>query len=289
MNDNKKTSSILTKLYGGLNMSWITVLLLALGSAVVTAIFLVAPVFKDTSFEQMGVTMEAWIFLAVLIMVNCKSPLEAACKVFVFFLVSQPLIYLFQVPFSWQGWGLFSYYPRWFVLTLATFPASWVGWFIRKRDWRSALILFPVMLLLGVHGASFFQTAAQRFPQFLLAGLFCLGQMVLYAVLFLPKPALWLTGAVLPAVIVLVYTLAQPPLSLNVTYDLDEAFSEEAVLTVSDGDMARIQLIDPAEGTLYLYVHKYGTTTLTVTDGETVNTYTLHVYYDKGVARVEIT
>ena len=36
-----------------------------------------------------------------------RQPLICAAKVFVFFLISQPLIYLFQVPFSQDGWGLF--------------------------------------------------------------------------------------------------------------------------------------------------------------------------------------
>ena len=70
------------------------------------------------------------IFFAVIIMSNCKKPLESALKTFAFFLISQPLIYLLQVPFSPMGWGLFSYYPYWFYWTPATFPMAFVGWFI---------------------------------------------------------------------------------------------------------------------------------------------------------------
>ena len=85
------------KLFGGIDMKWWKVIVLAVASAVITFIFLVVPIFENTSFYNMGVTFEAWILLAVFIMANCKKPLESALKTFVFFLISQPLIYLFQV------------------------------------------------------------------------------------------------------------------------------------------------------------------------------------------------
>lgn len=140
---------LIGKLYGGLDMSWKNVILLAVGSAVLTAIFLIVPIFKDTSFEMMGVTFEAWIFLAVIIMVNCKNPLESALKTFVFFLLSQPLIYLLQVPFSFLGWQILKYYYNWILWTLLTFPMAFIGWFITKKNWLSVLIFAPVFAFLG--------------------------------------------------------------------------------------------------------------------------------------------
>ena len=115
------------KLFGGIDMKWWKVIVLAVASAVITFIFLVVPIFENTSFYNMGVTFEAWILLAVFIMANCKKPLESALKTFVFFLISQPLIYLFQVPFSNMGWGLFMYYRYWFYWTLLTFPMAFAG------------------------------------------------------------------------------------------------------------------------------------------------------------------
>ena len=103
------------RIYGGLNMSWRNVILFAVGTAVLTSVFLIVPIFKNTSFIRMGVTLESWIFFAIIIMANCnkqeitknagffekiKEPLICAAKVFVFFLISQPLIYLFEVPFK---------------------------------------------------------------------------------------------------------------------------------------------------------------------------------------------
>ena len=103
------------------------------GNPVLTAIFLIMPVFRNTSFERMGVYLEAWIFFAIIIMANCKTPLESALKTFIFFLISQPLIYLIQVPFSSMGWQLFGYYRTWFIWTLLTFPMAYIGWYIKKK------------------------------------------------------------------------------------------------------------------------------------------------------------
>ena len=73
------------KLYGGISLTWPAVILYAVGTAVLTTIFLVVPIFRDTSFMRMGETLEAWIFFAVIIIANCKTPLESALKTFVFF------------------------------------------------------------------------------------------------------------------------------------------------------------------------------------------------------------
>ena len=63
-------------LYGGIRMSWIKVILFAVVIAAVTAVFMIFPVFENTSFHNMGVTFEAWFFFAIIIMANCQSPIE---------------------------------------------------------------------------------------------------------------------------------------------------------------------------------------------------------------------
>lgn len=72
------------KVYGGLPMGWPVVILYAVGTALLTTAFLLIPIFENTSFYRVGVTFEAWIFFAVIIMANCKKPLESALKTFVF-------------------------------------------------------------------------------------------------------------------------------------------------------------------------------------------------------------
>ena len=140
------------KIYGGLNMSWPAVILFAVATAILSAVFLLVPIFRRTSFARMGETFEAWIFFAVIIMANCKKPLESALKTFVFFVVSQPLIYLIQVPFSEMGWGLFGYYRFWIVWTLLTFPMAYVGWYIFHATGSIVLAFIGSMALVGLGG-----------------------------------------------------------------------------------------------------------------------------------------
>lgn len=167
-------------------MSWVKLIIFSVVIAVVTALFLIIPFFGDTSFERVGVHLEAWILFAVIIMSNCKKPLESALKVFVFFLISQPLIYLIQVPFSWMGWDLFSFYSYWFKITLCTFPAAFVGWFITKKNWISALILLPVIAFLGLTTYQCGVECIKSFPHLILATIFCILQIVVYVIVFFP-------------------------------------------------------------------------------------------------------
>lgn len=273
------------KLYGGLPMSWPAVILFAVGTAVLTAVFLIVPIFKDTSFERMGVTFEAWIIFAVLIMANCKQPLESALKTFVFFLVSQPLIYLFQVPFSYMGWSLFGYYRTWFIWTLLTFPMAWVGWYITKRNWWSLLILTPVLLLLSIEGVGCFRFAAAHFPRLLVAALFCLGQVLLYLTVFTETRLQKLTGLLLPLAAALVILLARPQVDLTSTMFLpdDPILTEEAVVTVEDTQLAEISVASTGKDSMVcIRAGQFGSTGFVIRDGENEYRYTLTIYEDEG-------
>ena len=273
------------KVYGGLPMTWPALLLFALAAAVVTAVFLIVPVFKNTSFERMGVTFEAWIFFAVIIMANCKKPLESALKTFVFFLVSQPLIYLFQVPFSAMGWGLFGYYKTWFIWTLLTFPMAYIGWYITKKNWLSLLILAPVLLYLSAEAFGGLRFTAAHFPRQLFMAFFCMGQVLLY--LFAFTGNLWqrMAGLLLPLAAALLILLARPQLELNSTMFLpdDPVLSESAVVTVEDESLAEISVVSTGEDSM-IRVHsgKYGTTGFAIRDGEIEYRYTLTIYQDEG-------
>lgn len=92
----------LQKLFGGINLTWPKLIAFAVIMGIYTA--LMAMLVPDgNSFHDIVVTMEWWVLPAILIIVNCKKPLEAALKTFVFFLISQPLVYLIQVPFNGMG------------------------------------------------------------------------------------------------------------------------------------------------------------------------------------------
>ena len=273
------------KLFGELNMSWLTVILFAVAAAVVTTVFLAVPVFKDTSFERMGVTLEAWIFFAVIIMANCRKPLESALKTFVFFLVSQPLIYLFQVPFSSLGFGLFGYYRYWFILTLLTFPAAFVGWYITKKNWLSLLILFPVLVFLTDTYVSSFRFAFRHFPCLLVTAVFCLLQVILYLYVFTSN--LWqkLIGFLVPLIGIFIFLMVRPQLDINGTNFLpdDPVLSESAVIVTEEGGIAKISIERTGEDSMIrVRSKKYGTMDFSIQDGDTEYNYTLEIYEDSG-------
>ena len=62
---------------------------------------------------------------------NSKSAKESALKCFIFFLISQPLIYLFQDIVT--GKHLFiTYYRYWFMWTIACVPMGYIGYYMKK-------------------------------------------------------------------------------------------------------------------------------------------------------------
>ena len=281
------------KLFGGLNMSWTAVIVFAVCTAVLTAVFLLVKVFDETSFERMGVNLEAWIFFAVIIMANCKKPLESALKVFVFFLISQPLIYLIQVPFSSMGWGLFRYYTYWFILTLATFPVAYLGWYINKKNWLSLVILLPVIGYLTLMYVDGFREAAGNFPHLIVMALFCLGQVLLYLYAFTENIWQKLVGFILPLAIVVILSLVEPPLNIHTNRFLpdDPVLTENAVITVDDPDVAKITIGKTGENSMiWIDTTNLGTTAFTIKDGDKVYRYTVVIYKDKqGTVQIDIT
>ena len=270
------------KIYGGLNMSWPVVMMYSVAAALLTSIFLILPVFKDTSFARMGVTFEAWIFFAVIIMANCRTPLESALKTFVFFLISQPLIYLIQIPFTVLGWRIFMYYRYWFIWTLLTLPMAYIGWYITKKNWLSLLILAPVLCYLTWLYADGFRTAYSHFPRMLVMALFCLLQVLIYLYVFTEKTVQKLIGLVAPLAVMFALTLITPEADINTTQFLpgDPVLSEEASVTVDDPEIT-VQVEKTGEDSMIgIQARKYGTTAFTITDGENEYHYSLEIYED---------
>ena len=280
----------LNKLYGGINMSWPKVIIFAVGTAVLTAVFLCVPVFKNTSFYRMGEFYEAWIFFAVIIMSNCKKPLESALKTFVFFLISQPLIYLLQVPFASMGWGLFGYYRVWFIITLLTFPVAFAGWYITKKNWWSVLIFSPIIVSLGIIAFGTLKDAINHFPFMLLASLFCIAQIAIYIIVFFPKASQKSVGTVLLAVTVIIMLLSSARVNLNVNDFLPDnpELSNEATVSVENPDIAQVELLDPQEASVHISAHKYGETAVIISDADRELRYTLEIYDDDGVSRAKL-
>ena len=193
----------LDTIFGKINMTWPKVIIMSLALGAWTALMaLVVP--DGNSFHDIAVTMEWWVLPALIIIVNCKTPLDAALKTFVFFLISQPLIYLIQVPFSDQGFGLFRYYSRWFIITLATFPGAFLGWYVKKDQWYSGIILSVMTALLVITGVDCIKNFPETFPNHLITTIYCFlgAALFIFAIFKNWTPRLVSIGITLASVVV---------------------------------------------------------------------------------------
>ena len=284
---------LIDKLYGGINFTWPKLIMFAVGAAVLTSIFLIVPIFKDTSFAKMGETLEAWIFLAIIIIANSKKPLESALKTFVFFLISQPLIYLMQVPFNWQGWGIFQYYKFWFILTLCTFPAAYIGWYIKKKNWLSLVILMPILILLALIAKDGINHVIYEFPHLLLMVVFCIAQILLYLYVFTESVAQKIAGLLAPIVVVAAMLLMPQTVDFSSTQFLPDnpVLTEKASIIVDNPDIAEIRVSNTGEdSTIFIHVHAYDKTSFTIKDSDKEYRYDINIYEDSlGVSQIDIT
>ncbi len=234
------------KRFGQLDLTWNKLILFAVIAGVYTGVMALLPFAKDTSFADISITFEWWVLFGILIIVNSKSPLDAGLKCFVFFLISQPLVYLVQVPFSSLGWGIFRYYPGWFLWTLCTFPMGFVGWYMKKEAWWSLLILVPMLAFVGYHYMGFFREALSFFPQHLLSAVFCAVTVILYPLCIFGKKGLRLAGLAVALLILAVMTvlvLTGARSSYNTTLLLE---SEDRQLSFDDSWTAELE--DPSFG-----------------------------------------
>ena len=160
-------------LFGSINLTWKKLIIFAIIAGTYTAIMAMLPITKDTSFRDIAIMFEWWILFGIIILANSRSPVDSALKAFVFFLISQPLVYLIQVPFSSMGWSLFGYYRYWFYWTLATIPMGYIGYYIQKKNWLSVLILSPMIVVLVSLGLGYINRAIENFPHHILSGIAC--------------------------------------------------------------------------------------------------------------------
>ena len=198
---------IIKKLFGGIDLTWIKTIIFAVLAGAYTALIAILPYAKDTSFANISIYFEVWILFGIIIITNSKSPLDSGLKCFVFFLISQPLVYLIQVPFTELGWGIFVYYRTWFIWTLFTFPMGFIGYFMKKDKWWGLLILAPILLLLSYHYALFLSKDIYFFPHHLLSTIFCAVTLLIYPVFIFDNKKIRITGAILSILIIIGMTV----------------------------------------------------------------------------------
>ncbi len=195
------------KLFGQINLTWKKLILFAVIAGVYTGVMAAMPWTKDTSFADISISFEWWVLFGILIIVNSKTPLDSALKCFVFFLISQPLVYLVQVPFFSRGWEIFGYYKNWIVWTLLTFPMGFIGWYMKKEKWWSLLILVPMLAFVGWHYLGFLQEVRSFFPNHLLSAIFCAVTVIGYPLWIFSDKRIRTVGLAVSLVILAAATL----------------------------------------------------------------------------------
>ena len=267
---------MLKKLFGGINMTWARVILFAIITGVYTS-FMAMYVPDGNSFHEIAVRPEALILFAIIIICNCKTPKEAAFKTFVFFLISQPLVYLVQVLIGYKGWHIFSFYKYWFIITLFTFPGAYIGWYIKKNNVLGGIILSVMTVMLAQLGVFFGRDMIANFPNHLLSMIFCLAliAVLIIGVLQDKKARLAAGGITIAALIVFIAlaTVQGKPEKVAANILLDEEIyqlAESWTVSVENEKISTGEIRTNVVGKTELFMHFYkpGSNTVTLTDAE---------------------
>ncbi len=230
---------LVKKLFGGIDLTWPKLIIAAVIAGVFTAAMAILPAVRYTSFHAITVTFEVWVLFGIIIIMNSKSNMDSALKCFVFFLISQPLVYLIQVPFSWQGWGLFGYYKYWFIWTVLCLPMGYIGYYMKKGKWWGYLILFPMVVLTASSYITYLKDFMFSRPNYILISLFCACAMILYPLAVFEDKRIRTVGAVIGAMIVIAATglcIMRPPVYDTVLMVSSDETVFDGSYTASLGD-----------------------------------------------------
>jgi len=251
------------KLFGEINLTWLKVIILAIVIGIYTAIMAMLPLTAHTSFSDLAVTFEVWIFMGIFIIMNSKSPKDSALKCFIFFLISQPIIYLLQDVIN--GSHLFkTYYKYWFIWTIGCLPMGYIGYYMKKDKWWGLLILLPMLLLLGNELSGYLSQAMFSFPRHLLTVLFCISTLIIYPLVIFNNKKIKITGVIISILIIIIMVIIcilKPPI-----YETDILLSGE-----------KYQFDDTYKVSLDNY--KYGDLEIIYNDG--IECYIVHAKFKK--------
>ncbi len=265
-------------LLGNINLTWPKLIIFAIISGIYTAIMALIPALKNTSFHDISVSFEVWILFGIIIIMNSKSAKDSALKCFIFFLISQPIVYLIQVPFYNEGFEIFRYYKYWFLWTVVTLPLGYFGYQIKKNNWLSLLIITLILLFLGSHYYNYLKEMIYSFPCHLLTVLFCLLTMLIYPLCILKNKKQKTTGLIISILTIIISTILA--FSYNFQYKTTILISNDSNNTFFDKSY-KVYMTDSNLGDVYIkyeegieeYVinaefKKTGKTTLIIEDSE---------------------
>lgn len=217
------------KIFGGIDLNWKKLIIFAIIAGVYTAIMAMLPIAKNTSFADITISFEVWILFGIIIIMNSKSAKDSALKCFIFFLISQPLVYLIQDIINHSKLFL-TYYRFWVIWTICTIPMGFIGYFMKKDKWWGLAILTPMLIFLGVHYSGFLGETLFYFPFHLLSTLFCAVTLLLYPICIFNNKKVRITGIIISLIILIVMTFIS--FTNNTTYN--------TTLLVSDSETGEV-------------------------------------------------
>lgn len=202
------------KIFGNINLTWPKVIIMGIIIGIYTAIVAMLPITKDTSFSDLTATFEVWVFFGIFIIMNSKSAKDAASKCFIFFLISQPLVYLIQDIIN-HSQLFMTYYKYWFMWTIATIPMGYIGYYMKKDKWWGLLILTPMLLLVGEEYAGYLSKTIFSFPRHLLTTIFCISTLIIYPLAIFKNKIAKTGGEIISGVVIVLISIlciVKPPI-----------------------------------------------------------------------------
>ena len=213
------------KIFGGINLTWKSIILSAIIIGVSVGLLNSVPFLFDTTITDIATYFDFWILCGILIIMNSKSNKDSALKCFVFFLISQPLIYLVEVPFNEVGWGLFHYYLYWFIWTILTIPMGYTGYYLKKDKWYGLLILTPILILLSTSVKVSLSGLIYSFPHHLINLILVISTLIISPLAIFKNKYLKYIGLAISVILIIVF--GSMPIINRPTYETTLKCSSE--------------------------------------------------------------
>lgn len=255
------------KLFGNFKISWKFLILFSFILGIGVGVLNRIPILNNTSFQDIAVIFDMWIVLAIFIIINCNSWKEAVFKCFIFFLISQPVIYLTEVTIEVIFHNadftslLVKYFKNyyigagWFRWTILTIPGSFIAYQIKKDNIISAIILSVATGALTYFGTTeLFNTITKHFPYHLLNELLCFyfAYRLIFVILSGKKERIIsfvITSLGIIVSLALIYNNKQFPMIINAPLDLDEGVvakecisADETIVTCNVDDSGLVTI-----------------------------------------------
>ena len=198
-------------------MRWPHVLLFALLAGVYTAAVMLFSCLENTSFQDIAITFEWWVIFAVIIVVNCEKSWEAILKCFVFFVISQPVVYTVEVLAGAlsldKAW---IYLQLWLPKIILTLPGGFIAYFCKKQTIPGSIVLGLGNTIQAVMGVFYLGMVIRNFPYHLLTVLLCFASIIWMSLFIQKSKKHRLIAIILPFVCTALICIAARILGLTI-------------------------------------------------------------------------